>query len=196
MVNNPIQEKRMKTYFIDATKEILKSEGIKALSVRNIAQQAGYSYATLYNYFKDIKELIFECVQDFQDECETLINEEADTLSSGSDKIKGIVRSYIKYFVQYPGIFDLFFLEKTSDIGQEKTTELITSFLNRLCANEWKRIQAENAYTQDKIKILSSQLNYIVTGMLVFYINRRQPGHYNEFISIVNKQMDHLFQDS
>ena len=59
-----IQEERMKGYFIQATKEILKGEGLRAASVRNIADQAGYSYATLYNYFKDIKELIFVCIKD------------------------------------------------------------------------------------------------------------------------------------
>jgi AcrR family transcriptional regulator len=69
MKNKEIQEQRMRGYFIQATKNILKGEGLKSISVRNIADQAGYSYATLYNYFKDVNELIFLCVNDFQEEC-------------------------------------------------------------------------------------------------------------------------------
>ncbi len=65
MKNKEVQELRMKNYFIQATKEILKGEGLQAVSVRNVADKAGYSYATLYNYFKDITELIFVCVNDF-----------------------------------------------------------------------------------------------------------------------------------
>ena len=65
MKNKELQEKRMKGYFIQATKDILKGEGLKGISVRNIADQAGYSYATLYNYFKDINDLVFVCVNDF-----------------------------------------------------------------------------------------------------------------------------------
>ena len=53
MEKKEIQEQRMRGYFIQATKEIIKGEGIKSVSVRNIADRAGYSYATLYNYFKD-----------------------------------------------------------------------------------------------------------------------------------------------
>ena len=49
MKNKEIQEKRMRDYFIQATREILKGEGIESISVRNIADRAGYSYATLYN---------------------------------------------------------------------------------------------------------------------------------------------------
>ncbi|MBN2263533.1 MAG: TetR/AcrR family transcriptional regulator, partial [Prolixibacteraceae bacterium] len=66
MKNKQIQEERMKGYFVQAAKDILKSEGIKAISVRNIADRAGYSYTTLYNYFKDVNDLVFECVNDFQ----------------------------------------------------------------------------------------------------------------------------------
>ena len=54
MKNKDVQEMRMKNYFIQATKEILKSEGIKHVSVRSVADRAGYSYTTMYNYFKEI----------------------------------------------------------------------------------------------------------------------------------------------
>jgi AcrR family transcriptional regulator len=54
---------------------IIESEGIKSIRARNIANQAGYSYATLNNYFKNIKELVFYCVQDFQKEGVNFVNE-------------------------------------------------------------------------------------------------------------------------
>ena len=64
MKNKIIQEQRIKGYVIQAAKEILKGEGLKSISVRNIADQAGYSYATLYNYFKDInlEETFYEAI--------------------------------------------------------------------------------------------------------------------------------------
>jgi len=105
MGNKEIQEQRMKNYFIQATKEILKGEGLKCISVRNVADRAGYSYATLYNYFKDIKDLIFECVVDFQQECEEFVKAESKKSSAGKEKIKAVTTAYIKYFIQYPGIF-------------------------------------------------------------------------------------------
>lgn len=77
MNNKEIQEQRIRGYFIDATREMLKGEGIRSINVRAVADRAGYSYATLYNYFKDIKELVFICVKDFQEEAEAIINEKA-----------------------------------------------------------------------------------------------------------------------
>ncbi len=65
MKNKDVHEMRMKNYFIQATKEILKYERIKHVSVRSVAGRSGYSYTTIYNYFKDLNDLVFYCVEDF-----------------------------------------------------------------------------------------------------------------------------------
>lgn len=66
MRNRQIQEERIKTYFLDSAKNLLRAEGLKGVSVRNVAYRAGYSYATLYNYFKDINDLLFRYNPPFQ----------------------------------------------------------------------------------------------------------------------------------
>ena len=190
MQNKEIQEQRMRGYFIQATKEILRGEGLRSLSVRNIADKAGYSYATLYNYFKDLKELIFECVVDFQEECEECVKNETEKSPRGIKKIKAISKSYMKYFVQYPGIFELFFLENISDIkSKQPTIKIITSFLDKLCLEEWNYCEAKNEFTKDEIDIIKAELNYVITGMLLFYLNRRQPASYADFVKITDIQL-------
>lgn len=103
MGNKEIQEQRMKGYFIEASKDILKGEGLKSISVRNIAERAGYSYATLYNYFSDVKDLIFECVVDFQEECESFIKAETKKSQPGLEKIKSCRKSLYEIFHTIPG---------------------------------------------------------------------------------------------
>ncbi|MBQ6410442.1 MAG: helix-turn-helix transcriptional regulator, partial [Atopobiaceae bacterium] len=44
--------------FVKATKEILATEGMDAVSIRRVSSAAGYSSATLYLYFEDMNELI------------------------------------------------------------------------------------------------------------------------------------------
>ena len=122
MGNKEIQEQRMKGYFIQATKNILKGEGLKALSVRKIAEQAGYSFATMYNYFRDVNELVFLCASDFQEECREFVDEKTQKIPGGKEKIKAMTMAYIDYFVEYPGIFDLFYLERVGDLGHKQTT--------------------------------------------------------------------------
>ncbi|MCX6272088.1 MAG: TetR/AcrR family transcriptional regulator [Bacteroidetes bacterium] len=185
-----IQEQRTKGYFIQAAKEILKGEGIRLISVRNIADRAGYSYATLYNYFKDLKDLIFLCVKDFQDECEITIKEETETRARGKEKIEGITQGYLKYFIQYPGIFDLFFLERMSEIGsKQKTSELIYTFFDRLCQEEWDFCVSKGIFQADEAESRKVELKLMVTGLLLFYNNRRQPANFEDFMNIAKNQL-------
>jgi AcrR family transcriptional regulator len=193
MKNKDIQEERMRDYFIQATKEILKGEGLKCLSVRNIADRAGYSYATLYNYFSDSKELIFECVKDFQDECEEIVKFENDKITPGKKRIKSIVKSYVKFFVQYPGIFELFFIEKTYDLASKHPTiELIRSFPDRLCEEDWNYCISKNLVTKKQAEHFKDQLRLMITGLLLFYINRRHPQTYDEFNKLLNTQLNSI----
>lgn len=191
MSNKALQEQRIRGYFIDATKEILKSEGLKSVSVRNIAERAGYSFATLYNYFKDAKDLVFLCVQDFQEECREHVAGKTTKTARGCKKIKAILMAYLEYFVQYPGIFELFFIEKLSDLNRQPgTAGMITAFPDKLCEAEWKyclekKLMTTAAATQKKAALL-----YGTTGLLLLYINRQTPGGYTAFLKSAEQFID------
>ena len=195
MLNKEIQEQRMKNYFIQATKEILKGEGLRAVSVRNVADKAGYSYATLYNYFKDIKDLIFECVKDFQEEGEEFVTAEVRTSTHGMEKIKSITKAYMKYFIQYPGIFELFYIEKTINlVNKQPTIDLINTFLDRLCTEEWEYLIKNKILKKKDADIIKSKLRYLVPGILLLYLTRGNPATYKEFINITNEQLDDIIK--
>lgn len=190
-----IQEQRMRGYFIEATREMLKGEGLRSINVRAVAERAGYSYATLYNYFKDLKELVFICVKGFQEEAETFIANESINAPRGMEKIRVIMKLYIRYFIQYPGIFELFFVEKMNDIGaNQPTASLIYTFANRLCDNEWQFCIEQKLMTEERAAVLKNQLNYMVTGMMLFYMHRGQPAGFNEFMSMVDAQLNYIMQ--
>lgn len=59
MKKREIQRKRMMNYFIDAANEIIEEESIKEITVRKVADKAGYNSATLYNYFENLEHLVF-----------------------------------------------------------------------------------------------------------------------------------------
>jgi hypothetical protein len=47
MARSDIQTERMLNYFIDATAKLIKEEGIKNISIRKIAKEAGYTRSTI-----------------------------------------------------------------------------------------------------------------------------------------------------
>lgn len=190
MKNKLLQEERMKGYFIQAAKEILKSEGIKAISVRNIAERAGYSYATLYNYFRDVNDLVFECVSDFQLECAEFVSHKVDPKLTAYDAIKAKATAYVQYFLEYPGIFDLFYLTTSGDLGhKQKTLDIIANSFGLICENDWKYLIDNNISTKPIADKVQKQIGYTVMGALLLYLNRQTPAQYNVFLQHIEGQV-------
>ena len=196
MSKNKIHEERIRRIFIEAAKGILKSEGIQALSARNAADQAGYSYATVYNYFKDMKDLIFICLTEFQQEILDYVKDEADyTQCCGSrDRMKQSLQSLTKYFIQYPGIYDLLFLEKTREIRIfRETTNPVVLLIQDLLKEDWQAYREEKVLSEKDAQIFFDRILYSYSGLLLLFMNRFYPGDYSSFIVKMEEQLRVLF---
>ena len=191
MSNKDIQEQRVRGYFVQATNEILRGEGISNLSVRNIAEKAGYSYATLYNYFKDINELLSVCIIDFIEEGKEFIIGETKDIQQGKDRLEAIIKSYVKFFIQYPGIFELFYITPLINTDSAKA---IISFLEEMCNEDWTYIIENGDYSKDEIDIKKESVKYLITGLLVLYNNRRYPTDYVNFRKMVDSQIENILR--
>ena len=195
MDKKQIQEERMKGYFIESAKNLLKGEGLRSISVRHVADHAGYSYATLYNYFKDLNELIFICVGDFQQEAEEFIARKTEKTAPGKERIQAIAQAYIDYFIEYPGVYELFFLERMRDFNSKKEiSELIYTFLDRLCADDWAEAVKQGVYTEERTELLKAQLRFSLAGMLLYYENRLQPDNYEAFVKQARQQIEAILE--
>ena len=185
---NALQEERTKGYFLAAAKELIRGEGLAVVSTRNVAERAGYSYATLYNYFKDIRDLVFSCVEDFMAECKEFVTKDLSATMSGEKALAATAASYVKFFVQYPGIFDLFYQEKVSQIAT-KSSNLgeIDSLLDSLTLPAWQSIQKQTKCS-DAALLRAQQFHTLsLQGLLLHYLNRRKDIDYKELMRRVNE---------
>jgi len=191
MDRKTVQEERMRNYFITAAKELMRAEGIAVVSTRNVAERAGYSYATLYNYFSDIRDLIFSCAEGFMAECTEFVEENTKGKTSGAERIKAVSESYAKFFVQYPGIFELLYFQKPSDIATKRSDlENITSLFDSLTDSDWKVFQAEEGKNETDAADTREIHKLALHGLLMFYLNRRTTVDYKQLM----EEIAHLTQ--
>jgi len=109
MENKEIQKRRMMGYFLEATKSIIETEGISAVTIRKVASIAGYNSATVYNYFENLNHLIFFASLKY-------LKDYAEALPKYTEKSKDSFENYInvwKCFSYYsylrPEIYMLIF---------------------------------------------------------------------------------------
>lgn len=110
--NRMIQKRRMYQIFIDATIDIIDNEGIDNVTIRKVADKAGYNSATIYNYFKNLDELKFFSVMSY-------MQKYLETLSYTHEEFKDPISQY-KYVwevfalqaFQYPTYFKIIFFKQ------------------------------------------------------------------------------------
>ena len=191
MNKNPLQEERIKGYFIQAAMEILRGEGIRDLSVRHVADKAGYSYATLYNYFKDLNALLTACINEFLNEIKTNISSSIQYIPKGKQRIAMINYTYIRYFVQYPGTFELIYSTK---LNNKDSQSLVLSFLDEQCEDDWSYLINENIFTKEEVQTKKEAVRYIISGMMLLYNNLSYPKDYEAYQTIVQKQISSILE--
>ncbi|HMA64365.1 MAG TPA: TetR/AcrR family transcriptional regulator, partial [Chitinispirillaceae bacterium] len=161
--------------------DLIRGEGLEVISARNVAERAGYSYATLYNYFHDIRDLIFSCVEDFLEECRVFVLNSASKAPAGKEHLIAVVSGYCNFFIQYPGIFDLLFHQKVSAIttAQSKIGKIV-DFLPELTANDWCVIVGGHSSDNENSGGVQKVYVYAIHGLLLLYLNNRQVMEYSE----------------
>lgn len=78
-----IQKSRMVKYFVDATVDIIERDGYKSVTIRKVADIAGYNSATIYNYFDNLEHLLFfaamHYLQEYIDELPSYVKSAHDS---------------------------------------------------------------------------------------------------------------------
>ncbi len=190
MAKNQIQNERMLRYFLDSTKNIIQSEGIEALSVRSIADKAGYSYATIYNYYKDVKELTFMSACEFIDECKLFVLDFEYNTSDQKESIKMKAKKLSNYYIQYIGIYHLLYLTNSYNVGNiEALKNKLEEMHNSIFKNEFDNLFAERS------NIYLNNLINLITGALLLYINRMTPNSYKDYLINLEKHIDILLKN-
>ena len=115
-----IKRQRIAQVFIDAAILQIKEHGVETLSVRKIAEETAYSYATLYNYFTDFNALLWTCKKQMINELSSfMLVQEIDVSKAG---VHALFKRYVHYFLDHPHIFRFFYFHHVNP-GEERFDE-------------------------------------------------------------------------
>ena len=110
------RRKRIMVYFIQATRKLIQSEGVDGLSIRKIANEAGYNSATLYNYFRDLEHLtLFGSVCYLRDYVMTLSSSLTPEMTS-LERFRTIYQCFNDIAFRNPDIFHNMFFGRHSEM--------------------------------------------------------------------------------
>lgn len=103
------ERSEMRKLILEAAQRLFLENGYEKVSIRNIADAIEYSPATIYLYYKDKNELLFAL---HQHGFAKMVAEFAPLLhvKDPFERLKEMGRSYIRFAVENPELFDLMFI--------------------------------------------------------------------------------------
>lgn len=115
-------------YFIEATKKIIKDEGVEAVTIRKVGNLAGYTSATLYNYFDNLTHLIFLTNMCHLEEYDEMLKDSIIGCKNSIEIYMSICKCYAVQTFDKPEIFKLLFFSQKRDKFEEYTAQYYELF--------------------------------------------------------------------
>ena len=128
-----IKRKRIMIYFIDAAQKLIQTDGVDGLSIRKIANEAGYNSATLYNYFQDLEHLTLFGSVPYLVEYVVALSQALTPEMTSLDRYRTIYKLFNDIAFRNPDIFHYMFFGRHSDcLGEVLQTYFYELFPNQL----------------------------------------------------------------
>ncbi len=156
-----LKQDRVKSYFVDAAKEIVINEGVEGISVRKVSENAGYSYASMYNYYQDLHALLWDVKLAMARDVNAMLCEVNASCTGSKDAIRLMLQAYTNYFVAAPHVFRFLYQYPLS--AEQAYTRQIFSFITDTVM---QAVQFRNANI-DKGKIQTCF--WALNGMLMMF---------------------------
>lgn len=188
-----IQQERMFKYFIDATVKHIEEKGLQNITVREIADKAGYTSSTVYNYFDDLSHLKFFAVMRYT---RSYIQELPLYMERGENTIDKWLYAwecFCKHSFKIPEIYSLLFVENLGKVPYEIMDQYYRIFssdlidlskdirsiitqhsISKRSAMYIQEAIAEEFLAEEEIAYISDTTMLIWTGMLTDMLNLRR----------------------
>ncbi|SDH97712.1 transcriptional regulator, TetR family [Alteribacillus persepolensis] len=188
-----IQRKRMWGYFLNAATEVIENEGMERVTIRKIADKAGFTSSTAYNYFKDLSHLKFFASMRFT---KPYIEELPVYLEKGTNTLEKWLYSwecFCKHSFRQPQVYSVLFIDSLGGSPEEflehyykiypeeliGLPEQIKSFVMEHSFAKRSALYIENAVqegllAEKDVEYIADITLFIWKGMMSSFMNRRR----------------------
>lgn len=188
-------------YFIEATNTIIEEEGLKSVTIRKVADMAGYNSATLYNYFENLNHLIFySSMKYLKDYALDLYDYTKDSKNSLENYIN-VWNCFSYHSYRRPEIYYMiFFGEFTSTTVNDAMKEYYSIFPEELGEESQKflpMLLEDNIHVRDYKLLKASAAEGFIPEDCLQEINEMNVIIYQSILSrMMNKRFNYSVEDA
>ena len=163
-----LKNQRVRSYFVQAAKKIILEEGVENVSVRKVADAAGYTFSTIYNYYGNQNELLQDVKADMIKDLVQHMAETRPSKVSDVEDIKKQNRLYVEYFIQNPNVFSFFYSYRLHPVQKEPAE--VPDFSSQYLET-YRGFAERGIIRESEIPVLAKTFIYSLHGLLALYFS-------------------------
>ncbi|MEX1378222.1 MAG: TetR/AcrR family transcriptional regulator [Eubacteriales bacterium] len=168
MEKKSVKQQRVESYFIDAAKKIIKDEGVHSVSVRKIAELSGYSYGSIYNYYADLDELLFNVKNSMIYDMVGIMQEYDSDRKPSLQDLKEGNRRFITYFIENPNVYEFFY---TFPIKKQGNTPMDDVSFDENRTKAYMGFVEDGIITMEELPTVIMTVICSIFGLLTLYFS-------------------------
>lgn len=107
------QKEELRQAILDAAAHLLLAHGYEGFSLRQVAEQIGYTPTTIYLYFEDKADLLFAVVDSAYADFSRRLQAAYDSTDDPLQRIRALGRAYVDFGLANPVVYQLIFVQRT-----------------------------------------------------------------------------------
>ncbi len=174
---NTIRKERTKELYIQTVCDIIRTDGMSSVTIRNVSDIVGYNSATMYSYFRNLPDLILCAHMRFEEELLGIFQKyiAENEIEGYFDIWPHMYAIMAKYYLSNPNIFDCSFI---SDFAGTEHETMITERYKESVFQQYVqecllRIAQETGKDMDKIFQINMLCLAQVTGIALLFTRGR-----------------------
>ena len=169
MPRKAVDQELSRERILEVARHLFVTKGYRAISMRSIGQQLGYSHGSLYYHFKDKAELFYAIVQEDFSKLRTLFERVlVQSPNDGMSKLEQAMLEFIRYGLNNPHQYEIMFMTRDEELlsyarkEQGRCLEVFSTIVRQ-------SLQAHLSNDQDRHNIPRT-LFLAIHGFISYYI--------------------------
>lgn len=107
---------RLRDELLSVAERLLQANGYVGFSLRQVAEETGYTPTTIYRYFKDRDDLLAAVLNKWFDKFAQVLDAADRSGTTPRERLLAQAAAYVRFAVDHPAVYRVMFLERM-DIG-------------------------------------------------------------------------------
>lgn len=105
---------------LDAASAVFLEVGLQALSMRKVAERAGYTATTIYRYFTNKDDLVFAMVSEGLTAFTAALREGRNAGEDPLSQVEEMGLAYVRFGLDHPALYRLLFIQRPDFLGRSR----------------------------------------------------------------------------